>query len=66
MKNFIKLTKLTSTTCKEILINVSNIIFIEDDGEDRYIIFLGSGSRVYTRVKESLDEIEKLINEAQC
>ena len=60
MLTFIKLTGIKG---ENVLINASNIIFVSDDGDDRYIALLDKHAY---HVKETIDEIERLINEAQC
>jgi hypothetical protein len=60
MLTFIKLTGIKG---ENVLINASNIIFVNDDGDDRYIAFLDKHT---CHVKETINEIEKLIEEAQC
>ena len=59
MRNFIKLT--IAKTCREILIDASKIIFVRDDNDTRHV-YLSNDCEC--DVKETIDEIEKLINNA--
>jgi uridine phosphorylase len=68
MKNFIKVTPESSNAIR---INVREIAAFSSSYDDCAIIYLshGIGSPLtsnFITVKESVDEIEKLINEAQC